>query len=851
MEQYQVLQELRPGALGVNLVVEKMKTKAKCVIKKVECVDLHRATQALEELMPLLQLQHAHISVYQELFVTWDNQTSSPFLCLVMEYSEGSVQRVIQQHRSEKAALDPEGESVPRLAAPGGSRDPVALKPPGARAVCSGARVPERTLAIVLHAPDTHCAQAGRWHERLSQPPRRLRLLPPSWQGADSGAPGCQDPGRHLSFLQVLGSMAPKRPSWGRILGTRCFQSATVLLAAARGHRLAVAHRGPPRGVFVPVSRADSSASPQWLQNTLGQVLDALEYLHHLDIIHRNLKPSNIALVSPNYCKLQDLSSHTLMSHRAKWNVRAEEDPLHKSWMAPEALDFCFSPKSDIWSLGCIILDMASCSFLDETGAMQLRKSLRQQPGGLQAVLETMRQKQVPNAGTFSVLLPAMLQTSPSDRIGVRDVVRIAFTNSTYRASSVPLSLRQHVLPDAISSMLLESNLASIIEVMQNFSSHPEVQLRAMQKLLKMPEDQLALPWPTELVEVVVTVMKQHEQLLDIQLCACTLLLLVLGQVLARDKDAQAPWDSSFTSAVLRAMQKHPCSEKLIAEGYSLLTIVASQDSASKDLQQAELMFKLVLGHLDSFLQDRAICLSGLRLLWSLLVDDPAVNRALLETIPALAMQVLAAHRTDADIAEAGCAVLWLLSLLGEQPGAGEQEGAGPGSRRVASYTLNAPAGCIKEQQLEDAVATLLRSIQLCPARVLLVNNAYRGLASLAKVSELAAFRMAVLEEGTSGLTLIRETYELHRDDPEVVENLCTLLALLASYEEMLPELELSGARALVQETCTRFTSSPELLSYAEEVLLRLQEAEPPAPGEGELPGVAPAPPGPSLPTLR
>lgn len=39
----------------------------------------------------------------------------------------------------------------------------------------------------------------------------------------------------------------------------------------------------------------------------------------------RNLKPSNISLVSENHCKLQDLSSNSLMTHRAKWNVRAEE----------------------------------------------------------------------------------------------------------------------------------------------------------------------------------------------------------------------------------------------------------------------------------------------------------------------------------------------------------------------------------------------------------------------------------------------------------------------------------------------------------------------------------------------
>lgn len=39
----------------------------------------------------------------------------------------------------------------------------------------------------------------------------------------------------------------------------------------------------------------------------------------------RNLKPSNIALVGTNHCKLQDLSCNALMTHKAKWNIRAEE----------------------------------------------------------------------------------------------------------------------------------------------------------------------------------------------------------------------------------------------------------------------------------------------------------------------------------------------------------------------------------------------------------------------------------------------------------------------------------------------------------------------------------------------
>lgn len=37
------------------------------------------------------------------------------------------------------------------------------------------------------------------------------------------------------------------------------------------------------------------------------------------------------------------------------------------------------------------------------------------------------------------------------------------------------------------------------------------------------------LPWPMELVEALMAAMKQHEGILDVQLCGCSLLLRVLG----------------------------------------------------------------------------------------------------------------------------------------------------------------------------------------------------------------------------------------------------------------------------------------------------------------------------------
>ncbi|XP_046949672.1 serine/threonine kinase-like domain-containing protein STKLD1 [Lynx rufus] len=649
-----VLDQLSPGALGMNLVVEKTENKVKYVIKQVECIDEHQANEALEELMPLLKLRHAHISIYQELFIMWNSQISSLFLCLVMEYNHGSFQKVIEKKRETKTIIDSE-----------------------------------------------------------------------------------------------------------------------------------------------------------WMQNMLGQVLDALEYLHHLDIIHRNLKPSNIVLSSSNHCKLQDLSSNTLMMDKAKWNIRAEEDPCQKSWMAPEALRFSFSQRSDVWSLGCIILDMASCSFTDKTEAMLLRKSLRTLPNGLRGVLETLEEKKIPNADTFGSLLPSMLRINPSERITIREVIHITFVGSNFRSSSIALSPHWQLMPDSVTDLLLGGSIASIIEVMQNFSSRPEVQLKALKRLLTMPEEQLGLPWPTELVELLTAVMKQHERILDVQLHACSLLLRTLGQALAQDPAAEVPSESSVVSVLLSCLRTHPESEQLLVTVYSVLAIISSQESASEELQEAGL-FEHILEHLSTFPTNRDICINGLSLLWALMVDAVIVNKTPLERAPVLIAEVLAAHPTDAEMAEAGCAVFWLLSLL----------------------------GCIKEHQFADVVTLFLQSIRLCQDRIPLVNNAYRGLASLAKVSELAALQVAMPEEGGGGLSLIRETYRLYKDDPEVVVNTCMLLAHLTSYEEILPELRASGIQPLAQEIKERFTSSLELVSYAEKVLLRLEAGTPPgsAGGQSALP---------------
>ncbi|NXG91565.1 STKL1 protein, partial [Stercorarius parasiticus] len=206
----QVLEQLQPGALGTMLVVELKTEKGaenKYIIKQVECIEDNQANEALKEAMDLLKLHHSNICAYQELFVTWDNEMSSLFLCLVMQHSgHGDLASVIKEKRQKS----------------------------------------EKITDMVI-----------------------------------------------LKFL--------------------------------------------------------------------GQMVDALFYIHKQNIFHRNLKPSNILVTGEASFMLSDFSTETLMTDEMKWKIRVEESRYFKSWMAPETFGFSFTEKSDIWSLGCILLDMMTC----------------------------------------------------------------------------------------------------------------------------------------------------------------------------------------------------------------------------------------------------------------------------------------------------------------------------------------------------------------------------------------------------------------------------------------------------------------------------------------------------------
>lgn len=57
------------------------------------------------------------------------------------------------------------------------------------------------------------------------------------------------------------------------------------------------------------------------------------------------------------------------------------------NWMAPEVLDQPYDERSDVWSAGCVILELASCSFCDTKGMMGLLFEIKHSVTALEEIL--------------------------------------------------------------------------------------------------------------------------------------------------------------------------------------------------------------------------------------------------------------------------------------------------------------------------------------------------------------------------------------------------------------------------------------------------------------------------------
>lgn len=150
-----------------------------------------------------------------------------------------------------------------------------------------------------------------------------------------------------------------------------------------------------------------------------SQIANAIQFMHEKRIMHRDLKPANIFLTLDGTIKVGDLglsrefSEHT---HQAHSKVGT---PLY---MSPEVIKGVdgYDFKSDIWSLGCLLYELAVLKSPFKSEGINLYSLLHKISNGEYQPIPDHYSEELRN------LAHAMISTSPDDRPDINYICEVA-----------------------------------------------------------------------------------------------------------------------------------------------------------------------------------------------------------------------------------------------------------------------------------------------------------------------------------------------------------------------------------------------------------------------------------------
>lgn len=94
------------------------------------------------------------------------------------------------------------------------------------------------------------------------------------------------------------------------------------------------------------------------VRNLMRGILNGLKYLHSLNIVHRDIKLSNILMSSDENVKICDFNISVLLP-KGCTTIKTDRVQGTLKYVAPEVLDkYVLSTKADMWSAGVIMFTL-------------------------------------------------------------------------------------------------------------------------------------------------------------------------------------------------------------------------------------------------------------------------------------------------------------------------------------------------------------------------------------------------------------------------------------------------------------------------------------------------------------
>jgi len=170
------------------------------------------------------------------------------------------------------------------------------------------------------------------------------------------------------------------------------------------------------------------------IQSYLSQTLAGLAYLHENDIIHRDVKGSNILVNDEGIVKLADFGASKKLGNlqaNLMMTMTVRGTPY---FMAPEVFEEKYSAKADIWGIGCVVYQMitGSSPWKSEgfSNPISLFNHIKKHAGGPPVDVKHVERLSNENKNVFGLLCDLMescYNKDPTERPDVRLLQEHAF----------------------------------------------------------------------------------------------------------------------------------------------------------------------------------------------------------------------------------------------------------------------------------------------------------------------------------------------------------------------------------------------------------------------------------------
>lgn len=547
--------------------------------------------------------------------------------------------------------------------------------------------------------------------------------------------------------------------------------------------------------------------SLQLVKKWLAILIEGLNHLSKYNLIHRNLKPSSLYLRNYNLnndkndlsIQIGDFGVYTIMRD-AKTKTRIL--PGAYDYTAPEIIDAqSYDEKSDIWSIGTILLDICSTSLYDIKDFHQNLLKIRFSDEILEEILADIHN--VYKCKPLIDLLRQLLQKNKLIRPDYRILLGKPFVKECLKLIDSEI-VKYHGIDDAGSSDIPLPKDGSIEKLTKFLRDNIHKEARVQEAIIRIAELEIKdvnftnEPYQSLLLEI----METFSNNLKIQESVLKLIESSLN-LTVNQKNNNGFLDLKLLQKFIFIFIKHSNSFEIQSNAIRCLIQLSNFGVVSPYLAKYNII-KYLLQDLEKYKADPIFCGNTCKAIWSLSThDDILKTYANMKCLKHM-RNTLNNHQANAFVVEMVCNVITALGMH---------------EQLIADEELNV-----------DITSAILVGFKENVASPDVVKSVCLAVTALVNWNEECAFRFIYLpkmneEEAVDGIELLRKAYNIHRDDSEVVESICGVFKQFCIYDEMITELKsLRLDEHLFKQIVKRYRDNQNIASQCDFICNKIQE---------------------------